>query len=252
MGIDMAKMREKLASLNRRNGGDKSNFWKPQDGDTTIRVVPSPDGDPFKEYWFHYNVGNNPAFLSPKKNFGDRCPLDAFVRSLYSQGDPETIKMAKKLNPRQRFFAPVLVRGLEHEGVKIWGFGRTAYQELLNLVLNPDYGDITDPHSGTDLVITYGKPPGAQFPQTTITPRRKSSPLSKDTDEIARLLDSVPNFDSVFEDSRKTPEQVQTMLDEFLLSEDDAEESSAETNRYGTNSSGEVSVDDAFKELLNN
>ena len=119
-------------------------------------------------------------------------------------------------------------------------------------MLNPDYGDITDPHSGTDLVITYGKPPGAQFPQTTITPRRKSSPLSKDTDEIARLLDSVPNFDSVFEDSRKTPEQVQTMLDEFLLSEDDAEESAAETNRYGTNSSGEVSVDDAFKELLNN
>ena len=50
------------------------------------------------------------------------------------------------------FLAPVLVRGQEEEGVKVWGFGKRAYETLLSLVLNPEYGDITDP-SGRDLVI---------------------------------------------------------------------------------------------------
>jgi hypothetical protein len=252
MGIDLKKMKSKLASLN--NNGNRNSFWKPQDGDTTIRIVPTSDGDPFREFWFHYNVGKNPAFLSPKKNFGEQCPLDDFVRSLYQQGDDESIKMAKSLNARQRFFAPVLVRGQEGEGVKVWGFGRTAYQELLQLVLNPDYGDITDVEAGTDLVITYGKPAGAQFPQTTITPRRKPSALSDSSEQIKEYLDSVPDFDDLFEDSRKTPEEVQSLLDEFLLGDEgDAESASSEATKYKSKkvNSGESStVDKAFQDLL--
>ena len=144
------------------------------------------------------------------------------------------------------FCAPGVLRGEEDKGVRLWGFGKTAYKELLNLVLNPEYGDITDVNEGTDLTIQYGKPPGAQFPQTSITPRRKPSPLAKTEDEITAFLDQVPNFNDVFE--RKTPEQVQTMLDEFLLSEDDAEEVSTETSRYNSNSNNQV--EKAFADLL--
>jgi len=166
---------------------------------------------------------------------------------LYKEGSDESIKMAKDLSARQRFFAPVLVRGEEDKGVRLWGFGKTAYKELLNLVLNPEYGDITDTDEGTDLTINYGKPPGAQFPQTTITPRRKPSRLTESDEEIAKFLDQIPDFDTVFE--RKTPQQVQTMLDEFLLSEDDAEDVSTESNKYSS-SSGKNAIDKAFAELL--
>ena len=155
--------------------------------------------------------------------------------------------MAKNLSARQRFFAPVIVRGEEDKGVRLWGFGKTAYKELLNLVLNPEYGDITDVNEGTDLVIQYGKPVGAQFPQTSIIPRRKPSPLAPTEDEIAARLDQVPNYDEVFE--RKTPEQVQAMLDEFLLSESDAEDVSSESTKYNS-TTGTSDVDKAFAELL--
>ena len=249
MGIDMSKMKEKLASLNNRGGGDnKNNFWKPQDGDTTIRVVPTNDGDPFKEYWFHYNVGKNNGFLCPKRNHGDDCPVCNFVKSLYNEGDAESIKMAKSLSARQRFFSPVVVRGQEKDGVMVWGFGRNAYSELLNLVLNPDYGDITDKDEGTDLVITYGKAPGMTFPQTTITPRRKSSPLAETKKETKEFLDSIPDFDGLFE--RKSAQDVQSMLDEYLLSEEDAEDASTESTRYGNTTSESTTerstVDPAF------
>ena len=244
MGIDFEKMKAKRDAVENRDN-KKSVFWRPEDGEQTIRILPTPDGDPFKQYWFHYNLGKNPGFLSPKKNFGEDDPLDAFVRQLYKDGSDESIKMAKNLSARQRFFSPVLVRGEESEGVRLWGYGKMAYKELLNLVLNPEYGDITDVTEGTDLVINYGKPAGAQFPQTTITPRRRPSKLAESEDEIRTFLDSIPEYNDVFE--RKTPQQVQAMLDEFLLGEEDAEEVSTESERY---SSDKSAVDEAFEELL--
>ena len=255
MAIDMKKMRERKIALESKGNGSKNNFWRPQDGDQTLRIVPTSDGDPFKDYWFHYNLkdasGNDvPGFLSPKRNFGEDCPLDSFVRQLWQDGSEESRKQAKNLSARQRFFAPVLVRGEEDQGVRIWGFGKQAYETLLNLVLNPEYGDITDAETGTDLVINYGKPAGASFPQTKITPRRRSSPLHEDAARSHELLETVPDFDEVFAGSRKTPQEVQGILDEYLLSSDDAEENSSETKKYNSSSDNGTSVDEAFKELL--
>ena len=232
MAINMNKMREKLAALQNKGGGSKKNmFWKPQDGEQTIRIVPTADGDPFKDYWFHYNLGNNNGFLSPKRNFGEDDPLDDFIRNLFNEGTEDSIKMAKNLMARQRFFAPVLVRGEEEKGVRIWGFGKMAYQELLNLVLK------------------YGKPAGAQFPQTTLTPRRRTSPLCDDAiggpEKCAELLESIPDFDSLF--PRKSPEEIQTMLDEWLAGEDSAGDDVVKYDNNGTT----TSVDSAFNELMN-
>ncbi len=248
MGIDLAKMKAKRDALENR-GNKQSAFWRPEEGETVIRILPTSDGDPFKEFWFHYNLGKNPGFLSPKKNFGEDDPLNDFIRKLYNEGTEDSIKMAKNLNARQRFFSPVIVRGEEDQGVRLWGYGKTAYKELLNLVLNPEYGDITDVNEGTDLMINYGKPAGAQFPQTAITPRRKPSPLAESEDKIGTMLDSIPSYDDVFESAKKTPGEIQQMLDEFLLGEDDAEDVSSETVKYQNNSPTN-DVDRAFDELL--
>ena len=237
MGIDLSKMKAKLSAVNNRGGGTKkSQFWRPEDGEQTIRILPTPDGDPFKEFYFHYNLGKNAGFLSPKRNFGESDPLDTFIS--------------------QRFFSPVIVRGQEDQGVKIWGYGKTVYEQLLNLVLNPEYGDITDPQEGTDLLLTYGKPAGASFPQTKLMPSRKTSAMCKDLtpEECAQTLETIPEFSSLFE--RKTPEDVQRMLDEYLADDATAEDMSSETTRYGNNTSTTTTtssgnnVEDAFKELL--
>ena len=124
----------------------------------------------------------------------------------------------------------------------------------MNLVLNPEYGDITDPESGTDLVLHYGKPAGAAFPQTEVIPRRRASPLCQDGPEKCKeLMESIPDFDSLFE--RKAPIDVQSMLDEYLLGEEDAETVSSEQERYNKpkevkDKSDASSVDQAFSELL--
>tara|TARA_Y100000296_G_scaffold10272_1_gene11753 strand:- start:581 stop:1330 length:750 start_codon:yes stop_codon:yes gene_type:complete len=247
MAIDLEKMKAKLNKLQNKGNGD-SVFWRPEDGEQTIRIVPTADGDPFKDFWFHYNVGKNPGFLSPKRNFGESDPLDSFVRELFDEGTEDSIKMAKNLMARQRFFSPVVVRGEEDKGVRIWGYGKMAYEKLLSLVLNPEYGDITDSEEGVDLVIHYGKPVGASFPQTKITPRRKNSALCDEPERCKEWLENIPDFNTLFE--RKTPEEVGQLLDEFLSGEESAEERSTETTKYGDDTATTSDVDSAFEELL--
>ena len=252
MALDLSKMKAKRDALENRGG--KKEFWRPEDGETTIRLLPTPDGDPFKEYWFHYNLGKNPGFLSPKKNFGEECPLDSFVRQLYKEGSDESIKMAKDLSARQRFFSPVLVRGEEDQGVRLWGFSKTTYESLLNIVLDPEYGDITDPHTGTDLRLEYGKKAGQMYPTTDIRPFRKASKLAKTDEEIDTLLSSMPVFEEVFPET--TTEAAQLLLDQTLnsSSEDTGEgtvkysNQTASTNN-NTSSDG-TDIDQAFDDLL--
>ena len=254
MAIDMSKMRDRLTKLTTKGQGGGSNFWRPSDGNQTIRIVPTKDGDPFKDYFFHYNVGTNGGFLCPKKNFGEECPVCDFASKLYRDGDDDSVKMAKDLTARQRFFSPVLVRGEENLGVKVWGYGKMAYETLLNLVLNPEYGDITDVQEGTDLDLHYGKAPGQSFPQTKLTPKRKSSSVCEDSspEQCAEILETVPNLDELFE--KKSTAEVQTILDGHLSGDTSAEGESKETAKYASApvaAAATGTVKDQLNDLLN-
>ena len=86
MGLDMNKMKAKWGKFKNGGASNGGRTWKPEEGEQTIRIVPTKDGDPFRDFYFHYGVGKEPGFLSPKKNFGEADPLDDFVRSLYNEG----------------------------------------------------------------------------------------------------------------------------------------------------------------------
>ena len=254
MAIDMELMRRKLASLrgNDRGSAQASHWFKPDEGDTDIRIVPTNDGDPLKEMFFHYNVGDHKGgILCPKRNFGENCPICEFASQLWREGsdsnDEETKKLAKSLFVRTRFFSPVVIRGREDEGVKIYGYGKMAYELLLGYILDPEYGDVTDVQEGTDITLTYTKPtkPGA-YPQTNLKMRRNTSSLLEDSEAIPALLDSIPEFNTLFE--RLTPEQVDAILDEQLAGNGSAESRSKETTKYNDKND----VDRAFDELMAN
>lgn len=253
MAIDMELMRKKLASLRGEGNRDSNSPWfKPDEGDTVIRIVPTGDGDPLKEKFFHYNVGNHQGgVMCPKRNFGDACPICDFASKLWRDGvdnnDEESKKLAKSLFVRTRYFSPVLVRGREDEGIKVYGYGKTAYELLLGYILDPEYGDITDSDEGTDITLTYTKPtkPGA-YPQTNLKMRRNTSVLLDDPEAIPALLDRMPDFSSLWD--RLSTAQVDAILDEQLSGDGSAESRSRETARYsGTNAKSDV--DRAIEEL---
>ena len=218
MALDLAKMRAKLQQL--EDGGKSkkdSVFWKPSEGDQEIRIVPTADGDPFKVFHFHYNLGEGArgGVLCPKRQFGEECPICEFASALWKEESTESKKMAKSLFVRQRFFSPVIVRDEEDSGVRIWGYGKTIYEQLLGLVLNPDYGDITDVDQGVDLTLTYTIPKtkGA-FPTTGLVPKRKSSALLSSKKAIAEAMESIPDINEQFQ--QKSAADLKAILETFL------------------------------------
>lgn len=169
MALDLSKIKGRLESL--KNTGTKTkHLWKPNKGKNTIRIIPykhNPE-NPFIELLFHYGI-NNKTFLSPA-SFGRPDPIVELANKLKKTGDKEEWKEGRKIEPKMRTYVPILVRGQESEGVKFWGMGKTVYQEILGIISDPDYGDITDLSTGRDLVVDFKDTAetGKSFPETSV------------------------------------------------------------------------------------
>ena len=198
MAIDLNAIRNKLNKLQTTNQR-VSNLWKPEPGKNQLRIVPYQHNkeNPFMELYFHYDLGKR-NFLSPV-TFGEPDPVVEFAEQLKSSGNSDDWKLGKKLEPKMRTYLPVLVRGKESEGVKMWGFGKQVYQELLTFIADPDYGDITDPTSGRDLVITYTPPEGSErFPKTTIMVKPNVTPATEDKNVADMVMNGQTDIFDIY------------------------------------------------------
>ena len=230
MAIDMSAIRKKLNQLSGQNS-KKNTMWRPEEGaEATVRLIayPDNDGQPFKELMFYYNIGNNPGLLSPYQ-FGKPDPIQELITKLRDEGSKESYELAKKLYPKMRCYAPVIVRGEEEKGVRLWAFGKQVYQTLLNYMLDEDYGDITDPLEGRDVRVTCTKQPGKMWTSTDVRPRGKDSPLSENNDKSKQWLDNIPDVNDLFE--LKSYEELERIINSWLDGDD--EDSSKETTRGG-------------------
>ena len=262
MAIDLEAIRNKLNQLS-GNNSRRNTMWRPQEGEElSLRLLsfPDNDGQPFQERWFYYNIGNNPGLLAPYQ-FGQPDPIQELINKLRDDGSKESYELAKKLYPKMRSYAPVVVRGEEDKGVRLWSFGKTVYQSLLNIMLDEDYGDITDPTDGRDVKVVCTKPPGRMWATTEVRPRGKGTPLSE-TKQAKEWIDSIPNLDEMY--TCKTYEELEKIVNDWLngdeASGDDAD--NLGTARGGTDSTGSdttasapgsttkyKSLDDAFADL---
>ncbi len=257
MGINLDAMKKKLSQLDSKGSGDNK-FWKPTLGDHDVRLLCPSDGDPFREYHFHYLKvnGKNRSILCPNRNFGDDCPICQFASSLWRDakdaGDKQMMNQAKDLFVKQRYFSPVVVRGLEQDGVKIWGYPVTSYRKLISYVLNPDYGDITDIENGTDITVKCVKIPGKKYNGTELEARRRTTPLCSDVledgEECSKLLNQLEDIDfgNIFK--RASTQEAKNLLDESLANENTTGEEKMHYNAPDTVSE----IDQAYKELMNN
>jgi hypothetical protein len=102
MAIDSNKMKQKLSALQGNGNGNSTQnaFWKPQDGDQTIRIVCPEDGDPFKQFYFHYNVGKNPGFLCPRRCMVKIAPFATLLGApIMTQRRQVILKLSSSVKP---------------------------------------------------------------------------------------------------------------------------------------------------------
>ena len=272
MAIDLDKIKNRLSSLSQSN--NRTNYqWKPQPGKQQVRIVPykhQPD-NPFIELFFHYGI-NNRTYLSPV-SFGRPDPICEFAEKLKRSGDKDDYRMGRSLMPKMRTFVPVIVRGEEAEGVKFWGFGKEVYQELLGVIADPDYGDITDPTNGRDITIEFltAEEAGRSFPKTNIRVKPNTSPVSENKTVLESVSSNQAEITEIYQElgydelkealekwvsgeSEETPPaEAETVASDTKVesSETQVKQSpSATTEKSGLNASTTEDVEAAFEELF--
>ena len=226
MNLDAIK--KKLESMTKTTSGGSSNQtkrFKPQIGKQTIRVVPFKYNKefPFTEMRFYYGIGSKKVIASPL-NWGEKDPIAEFAKQLRGTNDKENWKLAKKLDPKVRIYAPVIVRGEESEGVQLWEFGKEIYEAFLQMAADEEVGDFTDIMTGRDIkLVTVGPDvTGTKYNKTTIAPSMKVTALSKDEKEIELWLEEQTNPKETY---KPLPfDEIKAALQEWLNPEEEEDE----------------------------
>ena len=253
--MDINAVKKRLAQL-QTSTTRSTNLWKPQPGKTQIRIIPYKlnTDTPFIELFFHYDLGGK-SFLSPT-SFGRPDPIEEFADKLKQSGNREDWRLGKKLESKLRTFTPVVVRGEESGGTKFWGFGKTVYQELLSIIADPDYGDISDPINGRDVVVEFktAEETGASFPKTSIRVKPNQIPITEDKAVLTDLLDNQKDITEVY--NELSYDELAEALGDWLNPSDGEEETTkSDTNVPASTLKSAVSntsnVTDAFDDLFN-
>jgi len=236
MNLDAIK--KKLESMQKTsNGGSNNNSsnvkrFKPTIGKQTVRVVPFKFNKefPFTEMKFYYGIGSKKVIASPL-NWGEKDPIAEFAKQLRGTNDKENWRLAKKLDPKTRIYAPVIVRGEESEGVQLWEFGKEIYEAFLQMAADEEVGDFSDIMSGRDIkLVTVGpESTGTAYNKTTIAPSMKTSALSEDSKLIEKWLEEQENPKDLY---KPLPfDTIKQALQEWLNPEIDEEETVASVEK---------------------
>jgi hypothetical protein len=228
--MDLSMLKQKLDTLQQKTTNSQKTdyttiFWRPTVGKQQIRIVPSAfnSNNPFTELKFYYGITNK-VMISPQ-NFGEKDPIQLFAQKLRGgEYNKENYILAKKLDAKTRIFVPVIVRGEEDKGVRLWQFGKLVYEELLSLAVDEEIGDYTDVSSGRDITVETVGPEatGTPYNKSSVRVRLKTSPLSEDSSVVEKWLKEQPEPNKLFK--RFTFDEMKDALEKWLSPEDANEE----------------------------
>ena len=250
--MDLNAIKNRLSQLQTTNTRT-SNLWKPQPGTQVVRIVPykfNPD-NPFIELYFHYDLGGK-NYLSPV-SFGRPDPIEEFAQKLKSTGSKDDYRLGKKIEAKMRTFAPVVVRGEEKQGVKFWGFGKTVYQELLSIIADPDYGDITDAVNGRDVAVEFktADETGKNFPSTSIRVKPNQTPITEDAATLDSIKETQKEITEIYQEL-SYDELTQALNDYLNGGSTETKEEKPEPPKAPVSEVSKEKTSAAFDDLFNN
>jgi hypothetical protein len=228
--MDLSLIKQKLsASQTKGQKREKVDytkiFWKPKPGKYQIRILPSKfdKSNPFREVYFHYGFSKGPILALT--NWNEKDPIAEFAKNLRKSSDKEDWQLAKKIEPKLRYFVPVLVRGEEAQGPRLWEFGKLIYEQLLGIASDEDYGDFTDITDGRDFTIEAVEDvvAGRKGIKCNIRVKPKTSAISDDATVVTKALEEQPDILGI--NKHYSFDELKELLDKWLNpdSEEDTE-----------------------------
>ena len=270
MGYDISKIKSRVNKMTKtsgRKGSDdddvKLSYWKPEIGDNVIRFLPYSfaDGQPFQELAFYNSQALNDRRLVAPFQFGLADPIHDLMIELRKEHQADKVwNQMKELQVKESFYAPIIVRGKEDEGVKIWEMSQRVVQSIYEVLMADDWADeqLFDVHEGFDFTITArdsGRTyKGYPIKEITPLPKRKASPALKTKAACDELVASVPNIGEMQQKYCMSEEKLTVLLNNFLNpdEEDESDEGTTVTAEVIASDEGKAAtskMDAAFSDL---
>lgn len=206
----MAKKKEDLA---KRASGSGNKFIFLKEGTLRVRLLPvGEDNDFIYDVAYPYLGNDIGGFISPS-TFNEPCAVAEAYDHLKSSSDPEDKDLAKKITPKKKGVILVVPfkdnkgKEVDHDNAeKLVLLANSLQQEVIDLYLDDDWGDMTDPNEGYDIKLTRtGK--GQFDTEYSCKPAKNSKTPKKyakgiyDLEEIVR--GEVPTYEETVEKLEK-------------------------------------------------
>jgi hypothetical protein len=154
--INLDKIRKEKAALAKRQAERGMGMLKIPEGEHLLRFLPpwSEEGKLVKEVVTHYGIVEHGVTCLAQ--FDEACPGCEMVDKLRESGNKQDADLARRMAPKSRYLANVHVvksEGMEEGRVGVLAFGETILQKLLDIISDPDYGDITDTKNGRNVKV---------------------------------------------------------------------------------------------------
>lgn len=159
--LNMEAIQKAKQRLERQGGGNGAAFDKIVSG-KNIRRILWPKGDNeicYTEGSIHFGLGEDgktSMVCRKTANPNNRCPICEYMNTLQRSKNKIDKKLADTIKPRKRIYFNVLDRDNKIDGeeeIKIMAVGVTVQRQIVGILCDPDYGDITDFETGRDITI---------------------------------------------------------------------------------------------------
>jgi hypothetical protein len=232
MAYDINAIKNKLKAMAGEDKADKVerpklNWFKAEFGTVNIRFLPFTDsrtGEPFKSVLYYNSKRLSPYRLVSPSTFEMEDPILETLNELRSAGRQplETWKFMRDIEPKERHYAFIVVRGREDEGAFVWEMPKKLVGDVYGHMAGEDLSeeDVTSPENGYDFVLTVTKADklweGRPVREYTITPRMKPSPLHTDAKVRKSLMSDLPDLEEYFKAGLKSKEALIEMFNAAL------------------------------------
>ncbi len=207
---DKEAMKKKRAEIG------QSKYWQPKEGKNQIRILPpySDEGVWMYELALHYGFTDaedrKRAYPCMRQWKQEKCPAcDAIAELKKVDGGS---KAADRLRARSKYYVNLIDRRVGEDKVFIYGFSGKMMNEILSYDDDEDYGDLTNPKKGFDIILE--KTGSGLTTRYAIRIKPKSTPAG-DFPDLFDLEAEVPNEITAREMADLLQKQYEELLEDF-------------------------------------
>ena len=211
-------------------------------GERRIRILPTTDGtSPFKEVYFHeVQVDGNWLKLYDPKQDGERSPLNEVYQALMETGLESDKTLARTYRARKFYIVKVIDRDNEQDGPKFWRVKSNYKNEGPIDKIFPLFklkGDITDPQTGRDLIISLSlnkAPNGREYTTISSVMYDDATPLHDNPETLSQWVNHPDTWSDVY--AKKPIEYLE------LIAQGEVPRWDSETKKFISSSTSEMDL----------